>query len=118
MIPDDQMAIMRAEATKALDITATVQRATAAKDGHGGQGYTWNTIGTVACDMATPTGGMLLVIAGRESDMNMWQVTVPYGSDIKEKDRLIIGSDTLTVENVYLPESYQIVMRLLCVEVL
>lgn len=107
---------MQTVASSALADTCLVQRAVKVKDGFGSQKETWNTVATTTARMGTPSGGYISAMAAKLSEQASWQVSLPYGTDVQVKDRLIIDSQTLVVQAVFDPQSYSTVTRVLASE--
>lgn len=94
-----------------LDQTCTIQRRSIASDGMGHSSESWPAVhSNVACHLALPTGSYMQNLADRLSELTTWVVSFPVGTDVLIGDRLIVGSDTLTVQAVYNPQSFQILL--------
>lgn len=109
---------MQAEAAAALDTAITVQRITSGSDGYGSSPDTWSTVNTVQGMLSLPTGTYMQDQADRLTSVKTWVVSVPVGTDIRLKDHLVVGTDTLLVETVNAPESYAVLTHILCSEAL
>lgn len=117
MISAAQLAAFQAAADAALDKTLTVQRATLSDDGAGHKSQTWATVHTVSGNLAQPSGGLLENYGYLVGTTATWLVRVAAGTDILVGDRLLVGGQTLLVQVLLQPQSYQTAMRFLCAEV-
>lgn len=112
-----ELADMAAEAALYFDQSVTIQRAVKTSDGAGHTAKTWPTLATVKGSMGVPSGAYMSEIAARLSDTALWTVTLPQGTDVQRDDRLVIGSETLTVQHVMAPASYAFTVQVLAAEV-
>jgi head-tail adaptor len=114
MLSAAELAAMRAIQLQALPDTAIIQRYTSQSDGMGGYDQVWAAVGTVAArlypqnarSMAETTSGGSQVISETR-----WYVTLPYGTTITAKDRLLIDNRTWEIYEVNNNESYQTAVR-------
>lgn len=113
----NELARMRATADKALPDSCTIRRATSVSDGMGGQPQTWADVATVACRLSArntqPAEGD---VAGRLTNANDWIITLPYATDVTEKDVIAIGSRSFEVDKAQ-AHSWEISRRVLATEV-
>lgn len=108
MMSASALAKYGAIANKGLPDTCVVQRATVTSDGQGGRTKTWATAGTYACrysedrnaarEEVTPSGIKAL---------SMWRITFPAGTDVDEKDRVVVSGQTFEVDGGG-PHSYEV----------
>lgn len=103
--------------TALFDKTCVVKRAANTVDGTGYTTQTWNVLSTTTCRMNTPTGSYMQMLAERLGDLKAWIVTLPATVDVKATDLLVIGSDTLTVQTVFAPQSYSAATRVMATEI-
>ena len=113
MLSSAQLAAFQAASNAAGDETITVKRATPTSDGMGGSSQSWSTTSTVSGNLALPTGTQMQNYGYLIGPLDSWQVRVPVGTDVRPNDRLVIGSQTLRVQVILQPQSYQTSMRLL-----
>lgn len=99
-----------------MNLSCAVRRATLVSDGMGNSTSTWATAATVDCRRLSTLSQAEQVIAGRLAISRPWIVQTPAGTDVRETDRLVIGSDTLEVVHVG-QSSWEAVRRVLCREV-
>lgn len=101
------------------DKTCTIQRGSGSRvdDGYG---HTITPLANVAtqipCNLARPTGGLFRDIAARLANLNTWDVSVPLGTDIRPGDVLSVSGHVLTVHSLGDPESFPILLHVLCAE--
>ena len=112
-----EMAQLRADvANIALDLDCVIQRATTSKDAWGTETENWATIATLKAGMKSPTPAMLDVYASRIGAKLAWQVNFAYGTDVREQDHLVIGTDTMVVQAVLSVQSYSTLTTVLATE--
>lgn len=96
--------------------TAVISRDTGpVDDGHGGQAETWATVATVACGVNSigndPTEQM---IADALQGSILVAITIPRGTDVKNNDRVTVGSQVYEVLGVAPARSYESRRRVTC----
>jgi len=102
MIPDRELDAIRAVQESLMPDTVDVQRRTNADDGFGGrQNTTWAdaVIGIPARVSKAQTldlGGQ----GGRKIELEKWLVRMPFGTDVREGDRILYGALTIDVDEV------------------
>lgn len=111
-----EWADIRSTAQAALTDSCQIQRAVKTSDGAGSESLSWSTVATVAAKISTPTGGYIGEMASRLSEQASFQVSLPNGTDVRVTDRLVIDSQTLTVQAVYDPQTYSSLVRVLASE--
>ena len=117
MIPAAELAALQAAAAVVLDTSCAIQRATNAPDGYGSASVTWTTIATVNALLSKPQGAYLQNLADKIGTLTSWQVVLPANQDVKPSDRLVIAGQTLTVQHVSGPESYEVLRVVLASEI-
>lgn len=119
VVPSATLAVIRAQAAAALDISScAVQYATNTADGYGHQSVTWTTRATVNASMRRPSAALMQVYAARIGTLAQWVVRLPYGTVCDHGDRLLINGQTLTVEADLSISSYSTAKVVLCAEVM
>lgn len=116
-ISSSELADIQAAGTALLDKSCAIQRATIAADGYLGQSKTWATISTVNVGMSQPTAGQLANYDYLIGALASWQIRLPYGTDVKDQDHLIIDGQTLVVQVLLTPRSYAATAIVLASEV-
>ena len=96
--------------------TAVISRDTGpSDDGHGGQTENWATIATVDCGVGSlsndPTEQM---IANALQGSVLVMITVPRGTDVKNNDRLTVGSQVYEVVGTPPARSFESRRRVHC----
>lgn len=109
---------LRSDAATWLDLTCDIQRATTAADAWGGQSASWATLSSgVACGLARPSQAIMQQYASKVGSMQVWLVSLPYGTTIAEGDRLTVDSQTLLVQADLSQSSYSTLAQVLASEV-
>ncbi len=117
MLPADELAAIRAEASAALPETVEVQRPTATADGAGGQAVSWSPAGTYPGRLA-PAGPLDVEreFAGRVAGRSLWRITLPALADVRLADRVAVGGRTFEVLGVR-ARSFEVCRVCLAVEI-
>ena len=103
-------------AAAACDKDCVIQRATISNDGYGSQTETYSTVATVKAGMTQPSGGMLQNYAYAIQDLAAWQVKFAVGTDVRERDHLVIDGQTLEVHVILDPRSYMGLLTVIAAE--
>jgi len=113
MLTASELSDMRSVQNQALPGTAIVERYTLVSDGMMGQTESWSAVATVNVRLypyssrANSEG-----LAGDQIiAQTRWYVTLPYGTDVDEKDRLSIAGNIYDVVEVNTAEMYQTAVR-------
>lgn len=117
MLSSAQLAATQATANAALDKSITVKRVVRVQGSDGHYSESWSTLETVNGNLSQPTGTQMQNYNYLVGPLNTWQVRLPAGTTVAENDRLVIGSQTLRVQVVLQPQSYQTSLRLLASEI-
>jgi hypothetical protein len=116
-ISSAEMTQIRADvAEAALDLDCTIQRATIAKDAWGTETENWATVATLKAGMKSPRPATLEAYASRIGAKLAWEVNFAYGTDVREQDHLIIGTDTMVVQAILSQQSYSSLTTVLATE--
>lgn len=118
IVTTSQLAMMRAVAERALPGTAAIHRRTLTTDNVGGWADSYSSVGTVACRLAfqgTKTEPTLVDMeeGGTVKTEQRWIITLPYGTDIRETDRIVTGGSTFVVISGMETRSYELTRRVL-----
>src|SRR5579883_1701074 len=113
MIPSSELQAMQAASTSAMDQTCVVQRKSPTAGGFGQPVDNFSTINTTVCSVAQPTGALMQNYAYLIGSLDSWLVRLPYGTDVKPDDQLVIDGVTMRVQVILDPLSYPIDVRLL-----
>lgn len=116
-IPASELALIQSDANALLDKTCLIRRATLTDDAYGTQSESWADVTTVDAGMAQPSAGLLANYAFLIGSLATWKVRLPYGTDVREKDQLVIDGQTLIVQVDLTPQSLAIFATVLASEV-
>lgn len=108
---------MRAQANDAMPASAVVQRVTLSSDGMGGASEAWAAVGTATARVSPNGAGSDTLLTGRPLHEAPWVVTLPYGTDVTERDRIVAAGMTLEVVDAPTAYSYETCVRVACAEV-
>lgn len=113
----DEITAMQATLTDSLPDTVQVQRVTLASNNAGGRTDSWAVLATVAARVSPVLrpGGEVQA-AGRVEAQKRWIVTLPSGTDVTTRDRIVWGSRTFEVSGVQAARSWELSRRVECVE--
>jgi head-tail adaptor len=112
-----ELAAMRAVQKAALPETATIRRATASRTTTGGTSLEWSDAGTAACRLSSRGVPQEYLEAGAARGVQYWMVTLPYGTDVRREDRLVIAARMLEVVGLASGGEWETAMRVVCAEV-
>ena len=102
----------------ALPDTCTILRTVTVSDGRGGTTQTESTIATVRCSLDVSGMSGQEYVAGSVENVNLpYVVTLPYGTDVTEQDRIGVGDRRFAVETVRSGGGYEIAVEAACREV-
>ena len=117
MISAAELTTMRSDLTASMPSQVTIERVTLTSDGMGGQTEAWATVGT-ALARVSPTGaGLDDIVGGEVLNQTPWVVTVPVGTSVTERDRVVYEAQTFEVIRTNAPRSWDTCVRLECMEV-
>ena len=111
-------AIQTEAVAAALDKTCVIKRATVqAADTYGSHTKTYTTVATVMAGMSEPTAGQLANYDFMIGSLAAWQIHFAVGTDVQHQDQLLIDGETLEVNVILKPRSYQILLTVLASEI-
>lgn len=114
MLTAAELVDLQAAQNELMPGTAVIQRFALVSDGMGGYDQNWANVGTVRCRLypqtlrsmnENPNGGMQMISETR------WFVTMPVGTNITAKDRVLISGRTFEIYQVNNTESFQTAVR-------
>jgi head-tail adaptor len=108
---------MRSAIQQTLPGTAVISRSTQSSDGMGGVIDTWANVGTVACRVSPNGAGLEDIVGGEFLAATGWIITVPQGTSVTERDRIVHSGQTYEIIRTSAPRSYDTCTRLYCNEV-
>lgn len=117
MISPADLAGLRTTLGESLPQTVVVSRSTASSDGMGGQDEVWAAAGTVAARISPAGDGMDDLVGGEAVNVAPWVVTLPVGTSITDRDRIIYDGQTFEVVGTDAPRSWATCIRVACREV-
>lgn len=120
MISAADLASMRTSLTESMPDSCQVRRNAPTPDGAGGQIDAESTVATVACRISPLSRSDRLAeleIADRLTAVASWLITLPAGTDVTEKDRILSGVRTFEVASVLGPRTWELAVRLVGQEV-
>jgi hypothetical protein len=75
-------------------------------DGYGSSTPSYTLINTTVCGMRQPTAGELANFAFEIEDKVAWTVLLPYGTDVRAQDHLVVEGNTIEAHVPLEPHSY------------
>jgi head-tail adaptor len=117
VISAQELTAMRGDLVASMPSTVIISRVTLSSDGMGGQTETWANVGTVAARVSPRGAGLDDIIGGEVINQTPWMVTVPVGTSVTERDRVLYESQTFEVIRTNAPRSFDTCVRLECMEV-
>ena len=102
----------------ALPDIAEIQREVETRDGRGGVTVEWQDIATVRCELSVSGMSGNEYVVGNVETVNLpYVVTMPFGTDVTEQDRLTIAGRTFVIETVRQGEGFAVALEAACREV-
>lgn len=119
MLSPADIATMQAIAQEIFDTTCTITRDGSTTDtwASPGSGTPSQIGGTISCQLGRPNPQTLAQYASKILGRVSYMVSLPVGTDVLAGDIITIGTRTLEVQAKTDLESYQILLRVLAVEV-
>jgi len=108
MIPANELAAMRTTVFGSFDVTVTWQRKSVASDGYGSGTETWNTLGTLTCNIIKPSAAMIQEYAARLSVTVSLMIRYNPTNALAVGDRIRYAGKFYTVELIENAESYTV----------
>lgn len=96
--------------TETLAGTAVIGRYISTSDGEGGETRNYVNFGTAACHVSPISGDEAQIAAGVASEAQ-WVITLPAGTDLDERDRVVIDTVTYEVDAVRTPRTWELACR-------
>ena len=109
MITEKELELLRAEQNKLLPETGDIKRRNF-QNGLQGDFEFWSR--NNPCRL-TPGFGVWRESADRFQGITAFTLTLPWGTDIKAGDKIIVGSRTFEVRDALIPKSYDTAVRVL-----
>lgn len=114
MLTAAELADLRETQESILPGSAIIQRFTNVSDGMGNFDQTWANVGTVRARLYPQTVRSMAENANGGAQMiseTRWFVTMPHGTNVTAKDRLLIDNRTFEIYQVNNSESFQTAVR-------
>ena len=114
------LSCVQAAVVSTLPDTVIISRSTQTSDGMGGVNDTWANVGTVAARVSPSSNASSRVeqiVGGEFLAAIPWVVTMPAGTNVNERDRLIYKTQTFEIHRTDTPRSYPTGVRAFCSEV-
>ena len=108
MFSNQQLADMQATQESAMPERVTIERATIKSDGFGGHSTDqWVEVAVNVPARINPA--QVLAMGGqgdRMLELEKWNIRMPHGTDLRDKDRILWGTQSIHVEEVKTPRSF------------
>jgi len=111
MLDTNDLVQMRADAAALMPGSCVIHTQSTASDGGGGWTETFTAGSTVACRLASIGGGERRATGARVDDRTTHILTVPQGTTIAEKDRVVVSGATYEVTAVRVRNAWEIARR-------
>lgn len=97
-----ELAAMQSTLDESLPDSFEIHRNTRSNDGSGGKTASWASTATVSGRLSPPMGppGTEELVAGKTRVPRRYTLTLPDGTDITARDRVVFGSRTFEVNGV------------------
>lgn len=115
MLSSTELTAMRATAATALPDTATINRATLASDGMGGDTETWATVDTSSCRLDPPGNARLDQWQEKIMNRAVFILNLEEGTDIQSGDQATVNTKVYEVLGL-MTGSWEITRRAAVVE--
>lgn len=119
MISPGELAAMQATVNSALDVTLTQKRNAPTQGPTGNVIDSYSTVNAaLAANLAQPSAELLANYDYRVGSQASWLVRVAVGTDLRAGDRLVTADgNTLDVQVLLTPLSYETAIQAICAEV-
>lgn len=117
MLSSRQAAMFRRTADQFLPDTADIRRPQTASDGAGGTKTTWQTVATTPCRIGAVSSSDERVVGAQVAAQASYTLSVPAGTDVRNTDRLQVGSRLFDVKAVLRRGDWELTTRVVCAEV-
>ena len=118
MLDARQLTAAQSVVNHALDVSLDQQRNTPSQGPTGNVIDSYAHVATLSANLAQPSAALLAHYESRVGDQATFLVRVPVGTDLRAGDRLITSDgQTLDVQVLLTPQSYQTAIQAICAEV-
>jgi head-tail adaptor len=108
---------MRAVSELTFDQSCAVSRNTQSSNGFGGFTDSWSTVATVQAHIREESGPNEAAIDPSMRARSRFMVWLPYATDVRPTDRLIIGAYTYEVTDIDIGKSWNLCLQAHCVRI-
>lgn len=115
--PDELLSIQIDAVDATCDKTCEIYRKTRTPDGMGSSTESYSLIETTVAGLGEPTASELQNFDYEVGDKATWKVRMPLGIDAGPQDHLVIDGQTLEVNILLNPKSYEIFHSVLATEI-
>jgi hypothetical protein len=108
MLSDYELEEMQATQEDAMPELVTIERRTLKTNGLGGTSTdAWVAVATDVPARISPSQVLNMGGQGdRNLELEKWNIRMPHGTDLQDRDRIIWGTQTIGVEEVKTPRSF------------
>lgn len=117
MLSAAELTALRSTLTASLPGTVNVERVSLTSDGMGGSTESWAVVVGAAARVSPSISGEDRIVGGKDVSEAPWTVTLPQGTDVSVRDRIVAGSVTYEVVATSGTRSFDTCVRCACVEV-
>jgi SPP1 family predicted phage head-tail adaptor len=110
-----ELTSMQAVQQQTMTETVVVSRRTLTSDSLGGRTDSWTTAATTVGRIAPVSAGEA-ILAGQQRIVANWKITLPANTDVRNEDRLTIGSRVFEVVGIQGAETRETARVCLCQE--
>lgn len=116
MLTDREVADMRDTLEQTFPDECTIRRSQVVPDGQGGETETWSDLATVPCRLSPQSQRQSDEVeeGDRITALTYRVVTVAHDTDVTAADRLVINGETLEVQGLRAPRSWELSRRIEC----
>lgn len=115
MLTTAELTAMRTVQQQTMVETVVITRRTLTTDSLGGFTDSWSTAATTVGRLA-PVGAREATLAGQQRIVANWKITLPASADVRNEDRLTIGSRVFEVVGIQGAETRETARVCLCQE--
>lgn len=116
MLSTEQLTAMREQQEATMQDTCTIGRRTYVTDNMGGQTEVITYAESVVRVAASGNMPDYSIFAARANESQLWRLTFPYNTDVRDTDKIVVGARTFEVLGVLAPATYETARVTVCVE--
>lgn len=107
MLTTAQLTAMRTQQEATMETACTIGRRSYVTDNMGGQTETVTYTAAVVRVAASANMPDYSIFAGRANEKQLWRLTFPYNTDVRDTDKVVVGTRTFEVLGVLAPATYE-----------